>query len=117
MRKTAKGIMTIVAGVLADPVRHETPADAVAIEGGPELAGAGVWYILKTVTHPRLREPIKSDMTLEATNVNALVKKLKVTPKQACDLKHYGRTSWLDERGGTITLEISSMNEKENHGT
>lgn len=64
------------------------------------------WMLWQTIINPGLKEPVLSCVEVNAVSVNAAVKSLKLSGKQQCELKNYGKTVWYDQRGGTHTIEL-----------
>lgn len=58
------------------------------------------------ITHPTWDEPVVTSQGAAALNLNYLLKQLKLSNKQRCDIQNYGKTSWEDSFGASHTLSV-----------
>jgi hypothetical protein len=62
--------------------------------------------VVKTADHPKLDGPIVKILSVEAATFAHLIKSLKIGNKEQCDLKAHGKTTYVDQYGGNVTLEL-----------
>lgn len=56
-------------------------------------------------------EGVQTDfLDIEANSLSDCVKKMKISGKQACDLKKHKECKWTDEHGGRFTLTLELIN-------
>jgi hypothetical protein len=66
------------------------------------------WILWKTVTHPKLKEPIQSSVLMHGTPAQ-VVKNLLVDAKTAIALRRELKHTFVDRRGGTIELRLEPV--------
>lgn len=62
--------------------------------------------VTKTISHPKVPDPISKSEEFEARSLADAVKALNVSGKQACDLKKHRTTSWVDDADRTHTIQL-----------
>jgi hypothetical protein len=59
-----------------------------------------------TGVNPKLHNPVKDTMKVEGPSLSQVLSRSRFSGKQKCDLKNYGKTEWIDDKGTTHTIEI-----------
>lgn len=69
-----------------------------------------LWQMTLTIEHPTWKKPIVHHNKIRAISISQITKNLTTTSRQNSDLRHRGRTQWVDHRGAIHLLEIKQIN-------
>lgn len=67
-------------------------------------------FILKySAQHESRPVPMEKESKIEAPSLSKVISKMKISGKEACDLKNYGKLTWVDKQNITHSIEIKEL--------
>lgn len=100
LKRQAQKAYNILAG------KKELEKNEVTMSGA---AKAPMFLATLRIVHKDIPKPIVHRNKIQAISISQVLKNMKLTPKQNCDIRNKGKTSWVDTNGAAHELQIEKM--------